>query len=246
MAISIPTSGEAGAQTAAGATAKAFFMVDPTFTAQFPVPPAIPVLVCRYNPKSLTISGGGEWVEAPSARQSGGNPPAQFAKQKPRTMTVQLFVDQFELPSGDVSAELKAIHDWTRPREHIIKRQASAAWLRFQWGAKRYFKCFIESFTVTYTLFSRSGAPLRATVDLTLKEALEPQMGTNPSSGGEGGERSYTVRAGDSLHSIAYQHYGQARLWRGLAAFNGIDDPMRLPTGTVVGIPDVSLVEDLS
>ena len=36
---------------------------------------------------------------------------------------------------------------------------------------------------------------------------------------------------GDTLASVAYAEYGDPTLWRPLAAFNGIDDPLRVPTG---------------
>ena len=245
MAISIPTSTEAGAQTAAGATAKAFFMVDPAFLGLFPLPrPPVPVLVCRYNPKSLRITGGTEWRRA-EANQQRELRREQFQAPKPRTLAVTLFFDQFELPTGDVEQEMKALWDWTKPREDVLGAK-SAPWLRFQWGAKNYFKCYIESLSVTYTLFSRSGAPLRPTAEVTLKETVDILGATNPSSGGPGGERSHTIAAGESLHALAHRFYGHPRLWRGLAAFNGIDDPLRVPTGQRIGLPDVRVVEELS
>jgi nucleoid-associated protein YgaU len=40
-----------------------------------------------------------------------------------------------------------------------------------------------------------------------------------------------TVVAGDSLASIAYREYGDPTMWRPLAAFNGIDDPLRAAAG---------------
>ena len=46
-----------------------------------------------------------------------------------------------------------------------------------------------------------------------------------------------TVVAGDTLASVAYAEYGDPTLWRPLAAFNGIDDPMRLPLGSALLLP---------
>jgi hypothetical protein len=234
-----------GAPTSAETvTAKAFFMVEPDFFVKFPVPPPAPALPCIYNPKELKISGGGEWTE-PQTNQQHDLVPSMFVKPKPRTMSVQLLFDHFEAPSGDVTFEVDILFDWTRPRQSPFK-QVSAPWLRFQWGAKRYFKCFIESLNVTYTVFSRSGAPLRAVADLTLKETLDALPMQNPTSGGPGGDRSHQLGAGDTLHSVAYRYYGQPRLWRGIAAFNGIDDPFRVPTGAVLRLPELALLEELS
>lgn len=246
--ISIPTTGSSAGstagQTAAKATAPAIIMVDPS-SAPFILPkPPIPTLVCRYNPKSLTITGGTEWQEPESSAQR-GTPSIQFKSTKARTLSVDLMIDLFFLPYGNVDWELKALQDWCTSRKSPLG-QVSAPYLRFQWGESRYFKCVLSDYTIKHTLFSKSGAPMRAEVSVTLTEVMDALGGTNPTSGGDGGERAHMVRTGDTLHSIAHQTYGQPRLWRGLAAFNGIDDPRRLAAGTVVSLPDVATVEDLS
>ena len=43
--------------------------------------------------------------------------------------------------------------------------------------------------------------------------------------------------AGDSLHAVAFREYGDPNLWRGVAAFNGIDDPLRVAPGTRILVP---------
>lgn len=238
-----------GAGVMAETTAKAFFMVDPAFLAKFPLPaPPVPVFVCRYNPKDLTVSGGANWRQ-PETNQQHDLAPALFVRPSPRTIKIKLLIDQFELPSGDVSKEVDILFDWTRPRTSLLpipKGQVSAPWLRFQWGAKRWFKCFIKTLSVTYTLFSVTGTPLRATADVTLEETLDAVPGTNPTSGGEGGERRHVISVGETLHSIAQQYYGDPRLWRGLASFNGVDDPLRLATGTTLAIPSATDAADLA
>lgn len=230
---------------ATGAFEKATFEVDKAFFDTFSnTPPPVPHLACRLNPKSLSVSGGGEWKEIPSS-QDREPQPAQFTRSKPRTMNVEVLVDQFAA-KGDVSAELEALADWTMPRASKDKKQASAPWVCLKWGTKRYFRSYIANYKVTYTLFSREGKPLRATVSLTLNEAIEPAGKTNPTSGGIGGERVHVVEAGDSLQLIAYRHYGKPHLWRGLASFNGIDDPLRIGSGDAVALPEVDRVEELS
>lgn len=245
MAVATATTQALGA-TSTGGPEKAVFVVDPEFVGRFPVGrPPVPTLPCHFNPKELTISGGGTWKEA-EANQSFKLPTAQFVKPKPRTLSLKLLFDRY--PDGDVELELSTLFDWTMPRRSALPviGQASAPWLRFHWGHKHYFRCRIESLSVTVNLFLSTGTAARATADLTLTELPDVLPFTNPTSGGSGGERSHRVLAGDTLHSVAYRHYGQPRLWRGLAAFNGIDDPMRLRTGTVVSLPSAEIVEELS
>ena len=51
---------------------------------------------------------------------------------------------------------------------------------------------------------------------------------------------------GDSLAGVAYREYGDPGLWRGIAAFNAIDDPMRLSPGTRVLVPSLVEAKQLS
>jgi nucleoid-associated protein YgaU len=49
---------------------------------------------------------------------------------------------------------------------------------------------------------------------------------------------------GDSLASLAYAEYGDPTLWRYLASFNRIDDPLRIPQGSVVLLPSAAELLD--
>lgn len=53
-------------------------------------------------------------------------------------------------------------------------------------------------------------------------------------AGDQGGEGS---APGQRLDELAQRYYGDASLWRLIAAFNGIDDPLRVPGGRVLRIP---------
>jgi nucleoid-associated protein YgaU len=91
---------------------------------------------------------------------------------------------------------------------------------------------------VKYTLFRENGNPVRGTATLTLKELSLAPPGQNPTSGGEPGSRAYSVLAGDTLQSIAYNEFGTAAAWRRIAEANPfIDDPMRVKPGTALVIP---------
>jgi Contractile injection system tube protein len=50
--------------------------------------------------------------------------------------------------------------------------------------------------------------------------------------------------SGERLDVIASRYYGDASYWRLLAAFNGIDDPLNIPPGSVVRIPPASQLRD--
>ena len=98
--------------------------------------------------------------------------------------------------------------------------------------------------------------PVPVTVMVKIPTIFRPQVGgnraveempgdplkQNPTSGSLTLTSVRTVVAGDSLASIAYREYGDPGMWRPLALFNGIDDPLRLRLGSSVLLP---VVDDL-
>ena len=83
----------------------------------------------------------------------------------------------------------------------------------------------------SYTLFSTTGVPIRATCRVHLNEIPSKTAGQNPTSGALTARRVHRVVAGDSLQFLAWREYGDATVWRAIAEANGIDDPARLEPG---------------
>ena len=92
------------------------------------------------------------------------------------------------------------------------------------------------------------GTPIRALATLALtqvQKAVEKatggssKKGQNPTTRGVPDLRSHVVRDGDSLPSISYASYGDPTTWRVIAEANGIDDPLSLRRGRVLGVPQV-------
>jgi len=59
--------------------------------------------------------------------------------------------------------------------------------------------------------------------------------------------RTITVTGGPSaggvrLETVAHEQYGDSRYWRHLAAFNGIADPGAVPAGTVLRVPELTVL----
>jgi nucleoid-associated protein YgaU len=112
--------------------------------------------------------------------------------------------------------------------------------LGFEWGSSTIFadyRCFLKTVQAKYTLFKPDGTPIRATCQITLEEIPEEPKGQNPTSGSRESRRSLVLDAADSLAAVAYREYGNAALWRGIAAFNEIDDPLRVASGTRILVP---------
>lgn len=53
--------------------------------------------------------------------------------------------------------------------------------------------------------------------------------------------RVHVFASTDTLSGLAQQYLGDWRLWREIAQRNGVSDPRRIPTGTVLLIPPRTL-----
>ena len=172
-------------------------------------------------------------------------PKQQYTGGQPATLTLQLFFDTYEGSNGslDVRTEytskiwkLAEVDDKLTDNSTTKSRPPM---VRFQWGPAWSFKAVITSITQKFTLFTSDGTPVRATLDVTFQQITDDKnrAKTNPTSGGTGGERQWTVKEGDTLASIAYETYGDTGRWRAIADANRLASVRDLRPGTRLGIP---------
>jgi hypothetical protein len=188
---------------------------------------------CAFNPQSYTISKRNVWTYKPT--QGKDLPDPEFGGGMPMSYRLSLLLDvSLDGPDNSVKDQanklMQAMHGGgTAPK-----------FITFGWGSVKLPKAVPVSISIQYALFHPNGEPVRALVDLELSQAeqLTPAgKAQNPTTRGTPGLRSHTVRAGDSLASVAYASYGDATLWRLVAEANGVDDPLALRRGTVLTIP---------
>ena len=92
----------------------------------------------------------------------------------------------------------------------------------------------LESLNVTYVLFTPEGVPLRAKLSVALKEyrPAAVQVKESPTFSPDF-EKTYVVRRGDTLSSVAAAVYRNAGAWREIARDQ--PDPRSTPVGARKG-----------
>lgn len=202
-----------------------------------------------FNPTEYTVAKSATW-NRPTTRGARSSTQPEFAGANPQTVRMEIFFDAWEMESGDVTADVKTLLDWTKPTGSSVNRQqANPPVLAFEWGRNSTltgFQGFLKSVSAKYTMFRGDGTAVRASATISLEEVPTDPQGTNPTSGSLPGMRTHVLRDGDSLQSIAHAEYGRASLWRGIASFNGIDDPLRVAPGTTILVPAVAEAARLS
>jgi hypothetical protein len=210
-----------------------------------------------FNPDSITYTKANSWTIQPTNGQP--LPEVAFASSTPATLVVTLIFDGTE-KGDDVAKMVDELAAFTKVDESLTNGTISNAkpakgapsapqhrppTVRFMWGTFLSFKAVISRLVSHFTLFLDNGTPVRASVEVTFQQVADDDAfkNQNPTSGGRTGERVHRLGPRETLDQVAYAVYGQTSLWRGLAAFNGIDDPLRVQAGDAILLP--ASAEDL-
>jgi nucleoid-associated protein YgaU len=191
----------------------------------------------QFNPKEMTISKSAKW-ERKAARGAPTAGPPEFSGAEPCKLTLEMFFDATGKHDGSVVAAVEKLFSCCVPTEQSRgQNKASPPLVVFVWGTITSFPAFVTQVSAKYTLFDSDGTPLRGVCTVALEEMPGGLPGQNPTSGALAVHRVHRMVAGDNLALLAFSEYGDPNLWRELARYNGIDDPMRMRNGTEVLLP---------
>lgn len=198
----------------------------------------------QFNPKELKLSKSAKWKRDPQRNKKSSGVP-QYNGSDPVKFTVDMFLDATTTMDDSVVKTVEKLFKLTVPTDESLSstRKACPPVVIFHWGGLTGFVCFVSQVSVTYSLFTPGGTPVRAVAQVTLEELTPEFPPQNPTSGSYRPRRTHRIVEGDSLQSVAWREYGDAARWREIADLNGIDDPMRLAPGTTVLLP---AAEDLT
>ncbi len=205
----------------------------------------VKVVDCLFNPREYSFSKSNSWEKQKNA---GGNmPQVTFAGGEPASLQIELLFDTY-LEGGEKAEDVRK--KYTEKIWNLMKvdptlaqkkpKKARPPFVRFHWGKAWSFVGVITSIQEKFTLFTSNGTPVRATLAITFQQlkdegTLPPQ---NPTSGGIGGERVWTVSEGDTLGWIASREFGDSTQWRRIAEANHLQDVRELRPGMILVIPN--------
>jgi hypothetical protein len=198
-------------------------------------------LPCLFNPAQLQITRSNTW--AGDALPGRGVPRLRYTGAQSGVMKVELFFDTTAdgTTVTDYTGKIVGLMDVdpNLPGSDVATHNVRPPHVTFHWGSLHSFKAVVSDLDLSFTYFSSTGTPLRATVALTLRQfesdgAFGPQ---NPTSGTPRPARVHRVQSGETLDRIAARYYGDSTRWRALAGANGIADPLAVRPGTLLSIP---------
>jgi hypothetical protein len=204
---------------------------------------------CMFNPYQYEVRKTNSYTDDP--KNNSAVPQIEFKSSGPQTLTLSLFFDTYEeYKSGerinktedfDVSLITRKLWQLMDPKTNKSagkNNKIPPPQVAFQWG-NLLFKAVITSMTQKFTMFSKDGTPVRATVDITFQQYRDFQKYgyQNPTSGGGPVHGIRRVVAGDRLDTIAQESYGDSSKWRLIAEHNHISNPLGIFPGQQLTIP---------
>jgi hypothetical protein len=185
----------------------------------------------RFNPTEYQLAKTNTFAELPIPGLP--SPPIQYVRGGSEKLTVELLLDT----SDTLKDVRKEYTDRLRGLMSLDKELHAPPIVSLVWD-QAVFTGVMESLTVTYTLFDPKGVPLRAKCSVGLKEftTVSQELLASPTSSPDF-DKSWTVRRGDTLSSVAGALYQEPARWREIARANDIDDPRQLEPGRELAIP---------
>ncbi len=209
---------------------------------------SIPV---QFNPTDLSFSKNAQLAEI--AIPGLDSPVLQFIRGGAETLSLELFFDTTDDGMGSFAT---SVTDRTDEFYALVKQDPDThapPICRFSWGssgmgggpgtsatsqAPFLFTGIVESVDRKFVLFSPDGVPLRARLSIKMREYRtvdEMVAGLNSADH----TKARIVKRRERLDQLASQEYTTPAEWRRIADENELDDPRRVPAGTLLKLPPI-------
>lgn len=186
----------------------------------------------QFNPQTLKVSF--------SNKNAGGDQPGGSSKQFVGSGTTKLSVELL----FDTTADGTDVRVNTEKVAFYVKADTGSGsgsgsnrvppGVQFEWGSF-IFRGTIESMDETLEYFSEEGVPLRANISLSISRQEIEFLPGEKGEGGGAGVPLETAQFRDSIQGLAGRN-GKSGDWKGIAAANNIDDPLRLSAGALINV----------
>jgi nucleoid-associated protein YgaU len=197
---------------------------------------------CQFNPSQLKIKKKTSWSSQVLPQYN--SPKLTFDGGEAATYDLTLYFDAYSGKPTDVRFYTNQLlrltmRDYGYSMFKIPKAEPPT--VTFVWGKISMFSAKVNEVEIKYTMFAPDGTPIRAVADVSFiqqqtllgDDLIPPQ---NPTSRSEP-RKTRLVHSMQRLDQIAYEEYGDARMWRRIAEANGMDDPFSLRDGQILVIP---------
>jgi LysM repeat protein len=188
------------------------------------------VFFAMFNPEEYSLNKENNY--ASQAIPGLTSPLLQFVHGNLQTLDMELFFDTFDA-QADVRTRTLQIFNLLAINSELHTPPV----LRVTWGTLD-FRCVLAKVSQKFIKFFNDGRPGRARLTVTFNEYLDAATQVAQANlQSPDFSKSYTVKEGDTLSSIAGNYYEDATKWRPIALANAIVNPRSIVPGEQIQIP---------
>jgi hypothetical protein len=213
-------------------------------------PPPEEFLPFRPIPEQLARQGGvGGWFERPHPR---ADTTTEWEGRPLHTMSFDWLFDAIRRGNGDVEAQLATLHRWGLPVNRADPKSEPPR-LQVRYGHGQQLRWVIDNLDYLDEQRNGAGRRVQALVRVSLLEYRSPRLAFTPvqqaaATGAVNnqqgvyvrpgdGTRTYTVRAGDTLTSIASRQLHDPTRWREICELNSLPSCDLITAGQILKLP---------
>jgi LysM repeat protein len=196
------------------------------------------MIECHFNPEQMILGRTVNWKFPDNIGRD--LPKPIFKGGQASDITIELWFDTTDPPLDGSGNPVSGWKDDVREHYKLLLKMTrkddqnkDPGPVRFEWGKFLSFTAIITNVTQTFTMFQSDGTPVRAKVNVTLKEVPDEPTTQNPTSRSQP-RKIWVVREGETLDWIAYREYGSSAYWRHIAETNDLANPRDLQPGQVL------------
>lgn len=203
----------------------------------------IPVL---FNPEEYTLNKDINYAQAAVPGLSG--PILQFVNGNMSTLEMELLVDSREAhvegtTSVAANSDVRVLTGKITNLMAINSDTHAPPVVLFTWGTLA-FRGVLARASQRFILFREDGVPLRARLNVTFNEYLDPEQEARLVNRQTADfSKEHVVLQGETLSGIAGKRYKNPQLWRPIAIFNDIANPREIAPGRRLRIPALPFID---
>jgi len=196
-----------------------------------------------FNPATFTINTKVDYKQPDAKGQPGGDP--VFEKIPPLEFTIDIVIDGTGVGPGHAGHNDS---DYVRNQVKRFREVTGCSingeihrpnYLSVLWGTI-HIECVLVSLSVTYSLFDKEGAPLRARLTCGFLERIAPgKEGRQSRLESPDLTQFYSIKDGDSLDRISNIYYDDPTLYVHLARANKLKNFRKIRPGTRLILPPI-------
>ncbi len=203
-----------------------------------------------FNPESVRQSFKNHYHKVPT--DSTGQGAVKYSYSLPSSVSMKLIFDDTQVHDylrviainkhfNKHKSVAERVHEFTELLVTTVGDIHEPGHLVITWGKAANFPCKLNSLDVNYTLFDRSGNPLRAELDVSFVEDDFPAAQTAKANLQSPDLTHYRmVKEGDQLPLMCEEIYGSTQYYMQVARVNKLKDFRNLKPGQEIYFPPIA------